>query len=52
MNWLVYIFSFIVVIVGSQLVRYDEPLWGGVLLGLAIALARLSGVMNEIKRSN
>lgn len=52
MNWVVYIISFISVIVGAQLVRYDEPIWGGLLLGLAIALARLSGVMQEIKRNN
>lgn len=45
MNWVVYIISFIVVVVGSQLVRHDEPIWGGVLLGLAIATARMSGLM-------
>lgn len=52
MNWVVYIISFIAVMVGSQLVRHDEPIWGGVLLGMAIATARWSGEMNERKRSN
>ena len=52
MNWLVFTLSFISVIVGSQLVRHDEPTWGGALLGLAIVLARLSGMMQENKRNN
>lgn len=52
MNWVVYIISFISVIVGSQLVRHDEPIWGGVLLGLGLALARLSGVLSEIKNNS
>ena len=52
MNWVVYIISIISVFVGALLVRYDVPFWGGLLLGLAITLARLSGVMQEIKRNN
>ena len=52
MNWLVFIISFISVNVGAQLVRHDEPLWGGALLGLALVLARLSGMMQENKRNN
>lgn len=52
MNWVVYIISFIAVMVGAQLVRHDEPIWGGVLLGLGIAVARLSGEMSERKKSN
>lgn len=52
MNWVVYIVSFIAVVAGADLVRHDEPIWGGVLLGLGIAIARLSGQMNESKKSN
>lgn len=52
MNWVVYIISFISVMVGLQLVLHDATIWGGVLLGLGLALARLSGVMQEIKRNN
>lgn len=52
MNWVVYIISFISVIAGSQLIRYEEPIWGGLLLGLGLALARLSGVMSEIKNNS
>ena len=51
MNWLVYIASFTAVMWGAQLVRVEEPLWGGVFLGLGIAFARLSGEMNECKKS-
>lgn len=51
MNWVVYIVSFIAVVAGAQLVRYDEPIWGGVLIGLGIAFARLSGENNEHKKS-
>lgn len=52
MDWVVYIVSFTAMMAGAQLVRHDEPIWGGVLLGLGIALAHLSGEMYERKKSN
>lgn len=52
MNWVVYIASITVASLGAPLVRQDEPIWGGALIGLGIVLARISGEMNERKKSN
>lgn len=51
MNWVVYIVSFIAAVTGAQIIRHDEPIWGGLLLGLGIGLARLSGAMAENKNN-